>query len=140
MRADGSRFAPFAKLLALAAGLLPITTSALVTGCVHEPLVIKVDQATAEKLKSEIPVYDRESLKGVSYKVVLPLEATSCKKLLWDPPASEEDVINQLRTKARTLRANGIMDVSCGAKEGTSLVTNCWETITCNATAIQVSP
>ena len=70
---------------------------------------------------------------------VLPLEATSCKQLLWDPPATVEDATDQLRFKARTARANGIMDVSCGQKEGTSLSKNCWETVTCNATAIQVS-
>ena len=140
MRAPGSRFASFAKLLALVPALLPLAASALVAGCLSPPLVIKVDQPTAEKLKTEIPVYDRENLKGVSYKVVLPLEATSCKQPLWDLPATEQNAIDQLRFKARTVRANGIMNVSCGAKEGFSLVKNCYETVTCIATAVRVGP
>ena len=99
-----------------------------------------MDQLTAEKLKTEIPVYDRDQLKGVRYKVVQPLESTSCKNLLWDPPATEQDATDQLRFKARTVRANGMMNLSCFTKEGTSLYKNCWQSVTCNAIAIQMSP
>jgi hypothetical protein len=125
---------------------LPLAAGVLVAGCFNIPLhgpfveVIKVDQLTAEKLKTEIPVYDRDQLKGVRYKVVQPLEATSCKNLLWDPPATEQDATDQLRFKARTVRANGLMNLSCFTGEGTSLYKNCWQSVTCNAIAIQVSP
>lgn len=140
MNDDSPCFSPFAKLPTLALAFLSFTASTLVIGCASDPIIIKVAPAIAAKLKSEIPTYDRKTLNGINYKVVLPLEATSCMKLIWDPPVSQEDVLNQLRMRARTLHANGIMDVSCGNKEGVSLVTNCWETISCNATAIQVNP
>ena len=147
MRHLGHVLAPFASLLVLAPALLPLAAGVLVAGCgggpyLHGPFVevIKVDQLTAEKLKTEIPVYDRDQLKGVRYKVVQPLEATSCKNLLWDPPPTEQDATDQLRFKARTVRANGMMNLSCFTKEGTSLYKNCWQSFTCNAIAIQVSP
>ena len=146
MRHLGHVLAPFASLLVLAPALLPLAAGVLVAGCFNLPLhgpfveVIKVDQLTAEKLKTEIPVYDRDQLKGVRYKVVQPLEATSCKNMLWDPPPTEQDATDQLRFKARTVRANGMMNLSCFTKEGTSLSKNCWQSFTCNAIAIQVSP
>lgn len=140
MRHLGHVLAPFASLLVLAPALLPLAAGVLVAGCGPFVEVIKVDQLTAEKLKTEIPVYDRDQLKGVRYKVVQPLEATSCKNLLWDPPATEQDATDQLRFKARTVRANGLMNLSCFTGEGTSLYKNCWQAFTCNAIAIQVSP
>ena len=144
MRHLGYVLAPFASLLVLVPALLPLAAGVLVVGCIylHGPFVevIKVDQLTAENLKTEIPVYDRDQLKGVRYKVVQPLEATSCKNLLWDPPATEQDATDQLRFKARTVRANGMMNLSCFTKEGTSLYKNCWQSVTCNAIAILMSP
>jgi len=140
MRHLGRVLAPFASLLVLAPALLPLAAGVLVAGCIGPFVeVIKVDQLTAEKLKTEIPVYDRDQLKGVRYKVVQPLEATSCKSLLWDPPATEQDATDQLRFKARTVRANAMMNLSCFTKEGMSTSKNCWQSVTCNAIAIQVS-
>ena len=139
MRSTGSRFVPFASLLALAPALLPLAVGALVAGCAESFVEIKMDQPAAEKLKTEIPIYTQEQLRGSNYKVVLPLKATSCKHLLWDPPITTEDATAQLRFQARTARANGIMSVTCSDKEGFSLTKNCWESITCNAIAIQVS-
>jgi hypothetical protein len=106
--------------------------------CAELFVEIKMDPATAEKLKTEIPVYDQVELTGVSHKVVLPVKATACKHLLWDPSVTQEDVIAQLRFQARTARANGIMDVTCSDKEGMSLTKNRWESITCSATAVHV--
>lgn len=140
MRHLGRLLASIALIPALISALFPLAVGLLSASCGPFVEVIKVDQRTAENLKTEIPVYDREKLKGISYKVVQPLEATSCKNLLWDPPATEQDATDQLRFKARSVHANGIMNMSCFDTEGTSMYKNCWQSITCNAIAIQVSP
>jgi len=102
----------------------------------HE--VPKVGQLTTEERKTEIPIYDQTKLKGITYEVVQVIEATSCKHLPWASPATEQEATDQLRLKAHSLHANGIINMRCFGKTG--VTNNCWESITCNAVAIQVSP
>ncbi len=116
-----------------------LLAAAVPAGCGPFVEVVKVDQAEADRLRAQIATYESEKLAAGSYKVLQPIEATSCKLMLWDPPATEQDAIDQLRTKAAKLDANGLMNMSCGAKQGTSLGKNCWESITCNAAAIHVA-
>lgn len=111
----------------------------LVSGCSNLPLVIKIDPPTAERLRTEIRVYDREDLKGVNYKVVLPVEAVSRQASGWEAPATEQNATDQLRLKVRTLRANGIMNLIC-VKEGMSLIRNDLGFVMCKALAIEVTP
>jgi S1-C subfamily serine protease len=58
---------------------------------------------------------------------------------LWDPPASQEDAIDQLRYKTQLLGGNAIANVLCESVEGTSLGKNCWSSVTCYGTAIRVT-
>ena len=125
--------------LAIGRVLLAVLASALMASCVG-PLVevVRVDEATAQKLGIQVQVYESDDLKGRRFKVLQPIEATSCKNKLWDPEPSREDATNQLRFKAAQLGANGLLNVSCGGERGTSLAKNCWKTITCNAGAVEV--
>lgn len=129
----------FSSIPARICALLSLTASLLSTSCIGPVVeVIKVDPLIAEKLRTEIPVYGQSQLTNVHYKDVLPLQATSCKNMLWDPPATEQDATDQLRFKAHRLRANGIMNLICFS--GVGIDKNCWGSVTCNASAIQVSP
>ncbi len=118
---------------------LVLVVGALEASCVGPRVeVVRVNPTEAEKLRKEIALYESEKMTGVTYKVLEPIEATSCKLKLWDPTASEQDATDQLRFKAAELGANGLLNISCGRKQMTSLTKNCWESITCNAAAIQV--
>lgn len=60
---------------------------------------------------------------------------------LSDPPATNEDAIDQLRFKAARLRVNGIMDVFfCDSAGSFDLGKNCWSSVKCRGTAITVGP
>ena len=63
--------------------------------------------------------------------------ATSCKNLMWQPEATQGDALAQLKVKAVNLGANAISGVSY-SPDGTSLVTNCWSSVTATGTAVKV--
>ncbi len=110
---------------------------ALVAGCGAFVEVVKLDDATRAKARLDVKQYlDPPPI----YKVVAQLEATSCRNKAWDPPASNEDAIDQLRFKASRLGANGITQVFCDSAGVFDLGKNCWSSIKCRGTAIAVSP
>ena|SRR5713101_1130815 len=126
---------------AIILGALTLVASALNAGCAPFIEVEKVDAATAQKLRTQVPVYAPEDVKGRNYKVLQQIDATSCKHLLWDPNATPQDATDQLRLKAARLEANGLLSLSCGGVEGSfekMMGTNCWETITCKAAVIEL--
>ena len=75
-----------------------------------------------------------------NYKTLQQIEATSCRYLFWEEPATQEDAIDQLRFKAARLGANGILDVSCDGKRIFNLVKDCWSLVKCRGMAIDVGP
>jgi hypothetical protein len=98
-----------------------------------------LDQTTREKLKSEIKIYDKSDLLTISYTIIEPIQATSCKKRLWDPPTSREDAIDQLRYKTEMLGGSAIINLLCEPAEGMNIEKNCLSSITCYGAAIKVS-
>jgi hypothetical protein len=111
----------------------------MTTGCIGPFVeVIKLDEQSVARVRSDVPTYTSEQLKGRTYRVVLPLSATSCKSKFWDPSGTPEDAIDQLRAKAARAGANGILDPLCEAPEGTSLSKNCWQSVTCHAAGIVI--
>jgi hypothetical protein len=118
--------------LALLAGMLA-------TGCQPFVEVVRLDEAARVKARSEVKQYLPGELPP-NHKVVLQIEATSCRFGLGDPPASNEDAIDQIRFKAAQIGANGITDVFCDSPGAFDLGKNCWSSVKCRGTAIQVSP
>jgi hypothetical protein len=100
---------------------------------------INVDPTTVDKIRLQVPVYIDNDLKGRDYSVLQPLRATSCKNKLWDPSPTAEDATDQLRVKAARLGGNGLLGVTCEAPSGTSLITNCWSSLTCHGAAVKVN-
>lgn len=64
-----------------------------------------------------------------------PVEGHSCQNKLWDPPASNDAALSQLRLRALSLGANGLVDVRYD-RAGTDLGSNCWQSVTASGTAV----
>lgn len=121
----------------LAGALLLVATQA--GGCAPFVEVVKLDEVARAKARADVKQYMAAEVPATS-KVVQQLEATSCRLTLSDPPATNEDAIDQLRFKAAKLGANGITDVFCDSPGTFDLGKNCWSSIKCRGTAIAVSP
>lgn len=117
--------------------LFPLT--ALLCGCVG-PLVpvTRVEADTASELTQTIPTFEASATPPRA-AVLGPITATSCKNKMWDKDASNEDATNQLRLLARQRGGNAVGNLVCEAPQGTSLATNCWQSITCTGTALKVA-
>ena len=98
-----------------------------------------IDPESAKELGAEVQVYNISQLARLQYDNYGDATATSCKNLLTDPSPTKEDAINQLRMKAFTKHANGLLILDC-EKYGTQLSTNCWSSVTCRATMVRVLP
>ena len=108
-------------------------------GC-YGPFVtqVHVDKTSAQTLEDEVRIYKPADLTGVDYSNLGDVGAVSCKNKLWDPSPSEADAISQMRFKAFTRHANGLMLWGCDSY-GTQLSKNCWSSVTCRATMIHVA-
>ncbi len=103
----------------------------LISGCASYVNTVKVDEATAAKLRSEVTIYDSKKMSGLEYEAVQNIQATAC--------ASRENAMDQLRYIAHSVGANGITKIKCGSLLGPSLMQNCLTTVMCEALAIRVS-
>jgi hypothetical protein len=97
--------------------------------------VVPLDEASRARYRTEIRYYEQVPEAAT---VIQPIRATSCKQKIWDPGASQEDAIDQLRAKAAGLGANGISRLVCDPPEGMTLSKNCWSAFTCRADAIRM--
>jgi hypothetical protein len=68
-----------------------------------------------------------------------PLEAYSCKNLIFDPPASKGDALQQLRVKAAQMEADAIIDVNFDQQGTDTWGTNCWETVQASGMAVRLA-
>jgi hypothetical protein len=112
----------------------------LVAGC-FGPFFehIRIDPMTVGDLRRQVSVYTENDVQGREYAMIQPLSATSCKNTLSDPSPTQEDATDQLRVKVARLGGNGLLNVTCEAPSGTSLITNCWSSLTCHGAAIKIT-
>ncbi len=73
-----------------------------------------------------------------SGKIIKKVEVTSCRNQIYDPAPSREDAEFQLKFRALENNGNAIANIVCAPKQGTSLLTNCWESIACTADVIEL--
>jgi hypothetical protein len=106
-------------------------------GCGPFVEVVKLDETTRVKARSDVKQYIEAP---PTYKVIQNLEATSCRQKAWDPPATNQDAIDQLRFKVSRAGANGIANVFCDSEGVFDLGKNCWSSVKCRGTAIEVPP
>ena len=117
--------------------VLMLLGGALAAGCGPFVDVVRLDDATRTRVRLDVKQYIELP---PTYKVIQQLEATSCRKKAWDPPATNQDAIDQLRFKASRLGANAIVDVFCDSEGVFDLGKNCWSSVKCRGMAIEVPP
>lgn len=107
-----------------------IIISLLLSNCTSVGNTVKVDEATAARLRSDVTIYDSKQLSGLDYKTVQQLNATACD--------SRENAMDQLRYFAHLAGANGVAKIKCDKFLGPIFMQNCVTTIMCEAIAIKV--
>lgn len=109
--------------------------SAFLVACVGPNVPIKTAEATGttpfEKANMIKIVSQNDGLKKVQLGTV---SGYSCKNKLWDPDATEDAAILQLKVSAAQKGASFISKPICYSG-AVSLITNCWSSYTCNADA-----
>lgn len=122
--------------------LLLMACVGLLTGCGAMVPVVDLDKVPAAKRQAvdSVQIYNQTQLNGVSFKVLNIVEGISCKNKVWDHAATRANAISQARYWALELGANGVTNVQCDHPRGTTTTYNCWESITCTAEAIVVTP
>lgn len=100
--------------------------------------VVHVDEETAAGLRGRIEIVKPKDLGSYNYQEIGPVSATSCMNKIWDTPANKKDAINQLLFRTQVLGGNGITNILCEESQGTSLTTNCWNSLKCWGTAIKI--
>ena len=112
--------------------------SVSVSGCGPFVETHEVTKEESARLSAEIKIYQPSELSSLKYTTLQRLEAWSCKNKLWDPDPTQSDALAQMRMTASAIGANGIKDLYCSSNLGTSVMKNCWSSILCAGTAINV--
>jgi hypothetical protein len=111
------------------------------SGCGAFVPVVKIDEMTAEqrhKIRS-VQIYNQAQLANKEFTVLTIVEGNSCQNKLYEPPATRAAAIEQLKYHAIEAQGDGITNIQCGGREGTSTRTNCWELISCTAEVIKLN-
>jgi RcsF lipoprotein len=120
-----------------AAWSIVLVAALIAAGCnARQDTPIEPDQAA--KLAQQVKVYQASDLANVKYTIVGPVDADSCKWMLWDQSPTEQGVTEQLLQKASAMNANGVTDLKCDNGTGSALARDCWSRIACTAQAINV--
>jgi hypothetical protein len=64
-----------------------------------------------------------------------PVEATSCKHLMTDPPPSSANATQQVKIKTLRMGGNTVTDFACNDSGTDTFGTNCWASVTCGGNA-----
>jgi hypothetical protein len=118
--------------------VLALVVSISAFACGPSVDVLHVNEQAAERLEKEVKIYDSTDKSSSWYATLGLVHASSCKLNFWDPPATQEDALVQLRYKAKALGADGLTDINC-THGGPSLSLGCWDSFTCQARAIRVT-
>ena len=125
----------------LRAMMLVLAITLQLYGCSTFVPVTDVSKVSREALQEAYKVRIFTTGSDVSHPKVAEylgdITAYSCKHLLWDPPASKGDAITQLRLKALSMGADGIIDVTFDSRGTDAFGTNCWESVQASGLAVK---
>jgi hypothetical protein len=89
----------------------------------------------AQAEASSVAVFEPSSAAQPAVKTVIgSIHEHSCRKA-WDTPASDTEALQPLKDRARTLGANGLIDVRIDRRH-TDPKSACWQTVTVTGTAV----
>lgn len=107
----------------------------LLSGCAPFVDVMDVNKVPREERNKAASVQIYKTGDNVRAKIIGPVEATSCKGLLTDPPPSQANATEQLKIKVLRMGGNVVTDFSCDGSGTDTFGTNCWASITCAGNA-----
>ena len=114
---------------------------AALTGC--SPFVEVVDLKAVPEATRDASMQVRIIPLGMpvpaGIRMVGPVEAYSCKALLWDPPATQGNALQQLQLKALKMGADAVVNVAFDLRGTDQYGTNCWQTVTASGFAAQIT-
>jgi S1-C subfamily serine protease len=85
----------------------------------------------------DVRLFTARDLTPSQYTVIGQVTALSCRRSAWDSRASEYSAMEDLRRKAQSAGADGLLDPQCRSSEGgPDLLNNCWQSVECTGTAI----
>jgi len=96
-----------------------------------------VNQATANQLTQEIPLYEATDLGPRSYTRINKMSAWSCDESRLGGGGDKDQLVAKLRQQAKSLGANAITDLDCGKSSGVTGA-GCVASLTCSASAIRI--
>jgi hypothetical protein len=99
---------------------------------------VKIDPATVDALRRDVPAYTENDLKGRGYSVLQPLSAISCQTRVPDPLPTPENATDQLRAMTARLGGNGVLGVTCEPLTNARFITICWSSLTCHGAAVKI--
>ena len=108
------------------------------TGCMGALVpVIDLTNVDPQALQDSqsIQTYTKGKNPPLGYREMGPVKAWSCKNKTWDPPATKENALKQLKIMAHRLGATAIMDVQAGPHS--TAWTNCWQVVVAMGMAIK---
>lgn len=85
----------------------------------------------------QVEIFNSTQILNKNFRVLTIVEGNSCQNKLYDPPATRANAIEQLKFHSLEHGGDGITNIQCSGREGTSLRTNCWELISCTAEVIK---
>ena len=116
------------KLLKTSGGLLLLVA---LSGCVGALVPVQMaEQIGMKPFESISTIRTIDSESGKTLVPVGRVEGYSCKNKLWDPAATSDAALVQLKLLAAQRGAVAISNVAC-SEGGTSLLSNCWQSFKC---------
>lgn len=116
------------------------STISLLAGCIGPLVRIEsIDKQTIDRVQV---FADKSILQNPNVRILGVTDATSCRNLAWEPPASIENCTMQMQMRAAKLGANGIVMGAADDKVAdffnTGINRNCWSTVDCTGVAVIV--
>ena len=115
-----------------------LLSSLFLTSCAIGPFVpIQTVETTGLHLTeaaASISVVPAERTKGM--QDLGEVVGHSCKNKIWDPPATAGAATFQVKLAAAQRNATAVSGLSC-TEGSVSLITNCWQSVSCKATAFR---
>ena len=119
--------------------LLLLSAFLVLPGCGAFVPTVKISKLPIDQQREvrAVPIFASQQLDGRGFVVLGVVEGISCQNKTWDPPATRALAVEQSKYYAWEMRADGITNLVFGEREGTSVRTNCWTSVTVTAEAIR---
>jgi hypothetical protein len=119
--------------------LLIISLLFLLSACGSFVPTVNLNNLTVEQRHSirQVEIFNYAQIQNREFRVLTIAEGHSCQNKIWDAPATRANAIEQLKHHSLEQEGDGITNVQCSGREGTSVRTNCWELISCTAEVIK---